>query len=107
MSGGDLGKALGGQDAPKTAQDGTKTGQDGARTAQDGAKTGQVGAETPQNAAKTSQDRAKTGQEPQNTKSMKNLRKNNVLWEAQDVSGELLGTSWGFLVAPWRDLEIS
>ena len=50
---GDVGRVLGGQDAPQTAQDGTKTLQDGAKTAQDGAKTGRGGAKTPQNGAKT------------------------------------------------------
>ena len=32
----DVGRFLGGQDAPKTAQDGAKTAQDGAKMAQDG-----------------------------------------------------------------------
>ena len=36
----DLGRLLGGQDAPKMAQDGAKIAQDGARTCQDVAKTG-------------------------------------------------------------------
>ena len=124
----DLGRVLGGQDAPKMSQDGAKTAQDGAKTVQDGAKMRQVGAKTPpdgaktlqdgaktgqvgakmlQDTAKTPQDGAKTGQEPQDTKTMKNLRKNNAFWESWDVSGELLGTSWGFLVASWRHLEIS
>ena len=58
---GDVGRVLGGQDAPQTAQDGAKTLQDGAKTAQDGAKTGQGGAKTPQNSAKTLQDGAETG----------------------------------------------
>ena len=42
----DLGRFLGGQDAPKMAQDGAKTAQDGAKMAQDGAKMAQDGAKT-------------------------------------------------------------
>ena len=37
----DLGRLLGGQDAPKMAQDGAKTAQDGAKMARDGAKMAQ------------------------------------------------------------------
>ena len=55
----DLGKLLGGQDAPKTAQDGARTAQDGAKTPQDDAKrapdrstTGEVGAKIDPRASK-------------------------------------------------------
>ena len=44
----DLGRFLGGQDAPKTAQDGAKTGQGGAKTPENRAKMLQDGAETVQ-----------------------------------------------------------
>ena len=88
---GDVGKVLGGQDAPQTAQDGAKTLQDGAKTAQDGAKTGQGGTKTPQDAAKTLQDGAETVQERQITKTLKNLRKNKVFEGVLELSWEGFG----------------
>jgi hypothetical protein len=63
-----------------------RRGQDGAKTAQDGAKTGQGGAKTAQDAAKTLQDGAEMVQERQITKTMKNLRKNNVFGEVFERS---------------------
>ena len=59
----DLGRLLGGQDAPKMAQDGAKTASDGAKMAQDGAKMAQDGAKTAQYGAKAGQDGAKTRQD--------------------------------------------
>ena len=54
----DLGRFLGGQDAPNTSQAGAKMGQDRVKTAQDGAKKCQDGATIPQDDAKTCQDGA-------------------------------------------------
>ena len=59
----DLGRVLGGQDAPKMAQDGAKTVQDGAKMAQDGAKTAQDGAKMAHDGAKIAQDGAKMVQD--------------------------------------------